>query len=311
MNEFKKPLVSVMIPAYNHERFVEEAILSVINQTYGYENIQLIVVDDCSSDTTPSILSDLESKYQFKLILHQHNMGICSTLNEMISLCEGIYITGFASDDIMVQDRIENQVNIMKKNSDFDILAGDSILIDKHGEILYKYTQNSVYTQIHYSFEDLFLSSKPRFAAGTAMYKNELFTRIGKYNPDFKIEDYYFWLKAAYNGAKIVKLNIPFLYYRVLNNSISSNERLMDEEGSKILSIYKNHPLYNSAKENREFFTLTKLIFKNKREVIQRLKRNPNMIKNKRIIKLLVMLILPKFILKKKFPENYFRNEPI
>lgn len=311
MTESEKPLISVMIPAYNHEDFVEEAILSVINQSYGYDKIQLIVVDDCSSDKTPSILLKLQSEYNFKLILHTKNAGICSTLNEMISLCEGIYITGFASDDIMVQDRIEKQVNIMKENPKIDILAGDQILIDKHSKIIFPYTNKPVSSFTNYSFEDLFLSTKSRFAAGTVMYKSELFKRIGNYDPAYKIEDYYFWLKASYNGATILKYNIPFLYYRVLNNSISSNSKLMDVEGSKILSIYKNHPLYDSAKVNREIFTLSKMIFSNKKEVMIRMLRNRGVFKNKKVAKLLVMLALPNFILKRKFPENYYRHEAI
>jgi len=311
MNEVVKPLVSVMIPAYNHERYVEDAILSVINQTYGYENIQLIVTDDCSRDNTVSILRELESKYKFKLILHSKNSGITTALNEMISLSKGTYITGFASDDIMVLDRIEKQVNLLQENPDIDILTGDSILIDVHGNILFEHKQEPSYSQIIYSFEDLFLSLKPRFAAGSAMYKSEIFERIGTYDPNYKIEDYYYWLKAAYNNAKIVKCNLPFLYYRVLNNSLSSNEELMAQEGNKILSIYKLHPKYNKAIQNREIFTLSKWIFINKFQVLKRILRNPVLLLNRKIIKVLIMLVLPKYILKKRFPENYFRHEAI
>jgi alpha-1,3-rhamnosyltransferase len=109
-----KPRVSVLIPAYNHEKFVEDAILSVVNQSYGFENIELIVTDDCSSDNTVEKLQRLQQQYGFRLILHHKNIGVSSTLNEMILLASSIYITSFASDDVMVPDRIQNQIRFYK-----------------------------------------------------------------------------------------------------------------------------------------------------------------------------------------------------
>lgn len=308
MSDFQKPLVSVLIPAYNHETYVKEAILSVINQTYGYENIQLIVTDDCSSDTTAAILSELASKYNFKLILHTKNIGLPSCLNEMISLSKAKYITICASDDIMFLDRIENQINILKKNPDIDILTGDGILIDEHGNIIYDYSPNPQCSLINYTFDDLFLRLKPGFAAGTVIIRSDLFQRIGAYDPNFTIEDYYFWLKAAYNNAKIVKCNVPFLFYRVHQKSLSSNSKLMDNEKSKILSIYKLHPKYSKARQNHEIIKLLKWIFISKITVIKHLIKNPMLLFNTKIVRLFVMLLLPTFVFKRKFLENYHRH---
>lgn len=311
MIDNEKPLVSVLVPAYNHKDYVIETILSIINQTYGYENIQLIVIDDFSTDKTAVILYELAAKYDFKLIVHKQNLGVCTTLNEMISLSKGEYITACASDDIMILDRIENQINILKNNPDIDILAGDDILIDQHGKTIYTYSKDPYSSLITYSFDDLFLMLKPGFAAGSVIFKSDLFQRIGSYDTNYKVEDYYFWLKAAYHKAKIVKCNLPFLYYRVHDKSFSSNNKLMDQEVSKILAIYNLNPKYSTALQNREFYNMSKWIFYSKITVVLHLIKNPKMFLNKKIIKILAMLILPTFMLKRKFPEIYSRHATI
>lgn len=311
MSKNKKPLVSVLVPAYNHEDYVRYAILSVVNQTYGYKNIQLIVADDCSTDNTRTILLELEQKFKFKLIIHEQNAGLCSTLNELIASSKGEFITSIASDDVMVLDRIENQINIMKRNIHIDILAGNFILIDKNGKTLSNYKQQSQESLTVYSFDDIFLKRKPGFAAGTAIYRRDLFTRIGAYDPYYKIEDYYFWLKAAKYNAKIVKCNINFLEYRILSDSVSSDEEFMDYEISKILAQYEDHPKYQIALQNREILNLTKLIFIDKIKVMRRIFKMPRILLNWRIITILIMLMLPSSINKYKFPENYYRNVSI
>lgn len=304
----KKPLVTVIIPAYNHESYVKEAILSVINQSYGFENIQLIVADDCSRDNTVSIIRELANEYNFRFIEHSKNLGISSTLNEVISISNGEYITSFASDDIMLLDRIENQIKILKENPDIDILAGNSILIDEKGKVISETLHKQDDSLTSYNFDDFFLLKWPGFTAGAIIIKRELYNRIGAYDPSIKVEDYYYWLKASYNGAKIAKCNLPLLYYRVHPKSVSSNESLIDYEVSKILALYKDHPNYSKALQNRAIYNLSKWIFISKINVIKHIIKNLDLLLNVRIIKILIMLVLPTFVLNMKFPENYTRN---
>ena len=71
-----KPLVSVIVPAYNHELYITQTIESIVNQSYGYENIELIVIDDCSKDNTGIILKEMQKKYLFTLIHNEENIGV-------------------------------------------------------------------------------------------------------------------------------------------------------------------------------------------------------------------------------------------
>jgi alpha-1,3-rhamnosyltransferase len=302
----KKPLVSVLIPAYNHGEWLEETINSVVTQTYGFENVQLIVTDDCSNDNSAGILKRLASRYDFRLIVNEKNCGLASSLNEMLNLATGDYITTIASDDIMFPDRIENQVNILIKNPEIDILAGTCVLIDSSGNIISNFKKDHEPLVI-YSFEDLFLRLKPGFPAGSVIIRRELITRIGGYDPEYRIEDYYFWLKAAYNNAKIARCNIPFVYYRIHGKSFSSNIEIMEREKLKILELYNFHPQYNRAIQNHKIISLAQLVFFSRISAIRNIIMNPALFFNRNMIRTLIILVLPGFVLRKKFPEDYFR----
>jgi alpha-1,3-rhamnosyltransferase len=101
------PLVSVIIPSYNHEQYVTKAIKSVFSQTY--KNIELIVIDDGSKDDSVKKILELNELYSFKFIARK-NRGLANTLNQAIKLAKGLYITVLASDDYYLPKRIEHAV---------------------------------------------------------------------------------------------------------------------------------------------------------------------------------------------------------
>ena len=102
------PLVSVIIPSYNHKQYVTKAIKSVFSQTY--KNIELIVIDDGSKDDSVKKILELKELYSFKFIARK-NRGLANTLNQAIKLAKGLYITVLASDDYYLPKRIEHAVN--------------------------------------------------------------------------------------------------------------------------------------------------------------------------------------------------------
>lgn len=108
-------LVSVIIPYYNGKEHIEEAILSVINQTY--KSIEIVVVDDCSSiKEDREFISKLSAKYKFKLFSNNYNRGTSSSIAVGIEQSSGDFISIFSHDDIYVNDKIEKQINFMKEN---------------------------------------------------------------------------------------------------------------------------------------------------------------------------------------------------
>ncbi|HTE30447.1 MAG TPA: glycosyltransferase family A protein, partial [Chryseolinea sp.] len=112
-----KPLVSVICLCYNHERFVREAIESVVLQTYT--PVQIIVADDASVDNSQHVIKELKERYPFlELLLLQHNLGNCKAFNKAYGLVKGKFVIDFSTDDVMLHDRIEKQVAYLENAGD-------------------------------------------------------------------------------------------------------------------------------------------------------------------------------------------------
>ncbi len=130
-------LVSVIIPVYNLEKYVKEAIKSIQNQTY--ENLEIIVIDDGSIDDTYNIVEKLAKEdNRIKLYKNEKNLKIVKTLNRALSLANGEYIARMDGDDISVPDRIEKKVRFLEENKDISLVGCSLISIDRQGHEIKK-----------------------------------------------------------------------------------------------------------------------------------------------------------------------------
>ncbi len=112
-----KPDISVIMSVYNGETYLEEAIESVIKQTF--DNWELVIINDCSTDSTEKILSDFSSRDErIKVHTNEVNLKLPTSLNKAISLCNGKYIARMDADDICLPDRFEKQYKFMEENGD-------------------------------------------------------------------------------------------------------------------------------------------------------------------------------------------------
>ena len=134
------PLVSVCVPAYNHEKYVAESIQSIIDQ--DYKNIELIIINDGSKDKTDEVIKSYEQKCQERFVRFEYrnreNKGLSSTLNEMLDWSKGKYFTGIASDDILLFNKISLLVYELEKLGDsYAVAFGNAKFIDDNSEELY------------------------------------------------------------------------------------------------------------------------------------------------------------------------------
>lgn len=131
------PLITVVIPAYNHEKYVREAIYSILEQTYP--NIELLVVDDGSSDRTWKTIQEMEPACRARLtaisFATQKNQGICATLNSMFKAAGGDYIFYLGSDDIAKPDAIRILYDYMSGDPECALAVGDNMFIDDDGQL--------------------------------------------------------------------------------------------------------------------------------------------------------------------------------
>lgn len=238
-----QPLVSVVIPCYNHEQFVQDCIQSVIDQTY--QNIELIIIDDGSSDGSVAKIEEMvdlcEKRFTHFEFRHRPNKGLSATLNEAIEWCQGKYYSAIASDDEMLHYKIEKQVDYFKQNANCIACFGGYILIDEKDKVISKNKKE----QRSYNFEDILLH-KHDLPAPTQMIVIEKLREIGGYTTNVIIEDWYMWLKLAKKGD-LHYISEHFAKYRSHADNISKKIEVMNNGRMQVLSFYDQEPLYKNA----------------------------------------------------------------
>lgn len=157
--DIDRPLVSVGILTYNHEKYIAEAIESVLKQKVNFK-YEIVIAEDCSTDNTRKIVIEYQKKYPdiIRLILQPHNMGIQKNSNILRRACRGIYRANLEGDDYWaVEDKLQTQVDFLENNPDFIAIGGDFRCIDDNGkpckfpwgDIRYTYCQDTEYTKEH------------------------------------------------------------------------------------------------------------------------------------------------------------------
>lgn len=205
------PLVSAIVPSYNHEKYIEECILSIVNQTY--KNIELIVIDDGSKDNSREILEKLQKKYNFTLIF-QKNQGVSKTMNRAIGeYAHGKYISGSASDDFLMPDKIEKQVAFMEANPEYALVCGKVYVVDGQSEIIKDF---QFFSPVKDPSKDLTFEAimdENRIPTPSIMWRREFWDKCGGYDENTCVEDFDLWLKMSHI-AKIGYMDDYLAYYR-------------------------------------------------------------------------------------------------
>lgn len=241
----ESPLVTVIIASYNHARYIEQSILSVINQTY--DNIELLVIDDGSKDDSPRLLQQLQQQHGFDLKL-QANQGLARTLNQAIARAKGNLIVPFGSDDIMVPHRIATQVAYMQGKPEVGICSANIETIDQDGKVMGAREQrnrNLPFRRL--DFDDLFLDRKPGPMAATLMLRREALEKVGGFHDQIRLEDVYIELSIAHAGYYIDVLGEVLAQYRDHPTNTFKNGRFMIDNVLKTYAIFSDHPSYEQV----------------------------------------------------------------
>ena len=183
------PKVSVVMSVYNEERHVEEAIRSILDQTF--KDFEFIVVDDGSTDKTPQILRSF-SDPRLKII-RQRNMGLTKALNRGISLAEGEYIARMDADDVSLPERLERQVKFLDENPEVGIVGTAYYEIDAEGRILGR----ERFPTRDEDLRKVLIRYNPFFHA-SVMIRRTVFEKVGLYDESFPYaQDYELWFRVA------------------------------------------------------------------------------------------------------------------
>ena len=241
----EQTLVTVIIASYNHGPYIEQSILSVLNQTYPH--IELLVIDDGSSDDSFERIQRLQAQHGFDFRV-QRNKGLTQTLNDAIARAKGELIAPFGSDDIMMPDRIAIQVQYMADKPEVGICAGNIELIDAQGELFPEARQRRDVPFRRLDFEDMFLERKPYPPAPTLLIRREALQKVGGFDPDVRLEDLMIELKVTHAGYFIDGLSVVMARYRKHASNTYKNHRFMIDNILRTYAKFKDHPAYEEVK---------------------------------------------------------------
>jgi glycosyltransferase involved in cell wall biosynthesis len=241
------PLVSVIIPLYNHKNYIKTAIESIVSQSYP--NIEIIVIDDGSTDNSSSVVEEIITKSSKSIkLIKKHNEGITKTLNLGISLSCGEYISLLASDDYLLPDSITSRVDYLDNHTEKLAVFGDAVVVDSNGNEIYSSAIEKNNGRKKYLQIDKLLSSELVFRwcvpGPVFMAKRSLYETIGLYDENILIEDWDFYLRAACeNLLGFIDKSVAAYRIHDFNSSITrSNENKYLESfvksGSKNINNY-------------------------------------------------------------------------
>ncbi len=205
MTQQDLPLVSVICLCYRHEKFVEEALASVLGQTYP--NIEMIIVDDHSPDKSAAVIKKFlqqqeSSRYPIKTVFLTENIGNCRAFNQGFALAEGSYIIDFAADDIMLPHRVEQQVRLLEQlPATYGVVFTEAAYIDDKGQHLYYHYQDRFrrMKQQGIPVGDVYVEVLQQYfiCSPTMMIRKRVLDDLGGYDEKLTYEDFDFWVRSS------------------------------------------------------------------------------------------------------------------
>lgn len=289
-----RPLVSVIMPLYNSEKYISDAINSILKQSL--ENFELLILNDGSSDSGAKVVKNFKDP-RLDIITHAENKGLVSSLNELIKISRGKYIARMDADDISLPDRLKKQTLFLEKHQEFGMVGSLYAKIDSNGLI-----QNVEAVPISNSDIKLGLLVKNCFAHGSIMFRRSV---LAYSNYPYELnyphaEDYALWLRLR-KTTKMANLSEVLYLWRKHDQSVSSNNVSMQLETVKKL-VNNQNKLIRKV-ELSELMRLFKsalsqpgTIYINKKSFPSNLKREYQFILKELAIKLIKANLIKSFV---------------
>ena len=220
-----KELVTVYIVNHNYEQYVRESIESVLRQTY--DNIQLIIIDDGSTDESFKLLDYYENVYDIQVVRNE-NQGLIACCNQALRLAKGAFVVRLDADDFMHENMVELLVAKIVGNPDIVAVVPNYAVIDKHGKVM-RYEERS-------NFEtEVTLYDNPAHGACTLIRKDSLLA-AGGYNEDYLCQDGWdAWLKLIPMGS-VTNVELPLFFYRMHGENLTKDKGRLLHTRSQILA---------------------------------------------------------------------------
>lgn len=225
------PILSILMPVYNVENYIEEAVYSILNQTF--RDFELIILDDCSPDKSLQIVKKIIDP-RIRIYHGEKNVGLANILNVGLKLARGKYIGRMDSDDISDLSRFERQIHYMESHPDVDLCSCAMELFGAKNDI---WIRNSNFEEIKISA--LFFSP---ILHASSVWRRKSFEELEFRQEMVPAEDYDLWTRAIAKGLKLINIPEVLYKYRIhptqITNSVSSVQKLSDVKMNYLHMIF-------------------------------------------------------------------------
>ena len=219
------PKVTVLMSVYNGERFLREAIESILTQTFT--DFEFLIIDDGSTDATAQILSEYAGQdARIRIVTNETNIGLTKSLNKGIDLAKGEYIARMDADDVSLPERLEKQYRFFKNYPEYTVIGTWGEIINEKDEIIGM-------LQPEFTFETILSNTfwGCRLVHPSTFYRKKQIRLIHGYNETLAAtQDYDLWLRIIAQGWKIANLPEILIQYRIHEKSISVSRNVFQEE---------------------------------------------------------------------------------
>lgn len=217
----KTPKISAVMSVYNGMPFLEEAVESILGQTY--KDFEFIIVDDASTDGTSDYLQSLKDK-RVKVITNSKNLGVAKSLNKGLEKSEGDYIARMDADDISTQDRLQRQADFLNSHSEYVLVGSQVQWISEEGKAIDGFDVPQENDEIRKKF---ILRNQIHHA--TVMFRRSAIQKVGAYNTALNgVEDYDLWFRFMKIG-KLLNLKERLVKRRVHPRASTQKNHFMIE----------------------------------------------------------------------------------
>ena len=239
--------ISIAMTTYNGEKYLKEQLDSLYSQTLLPDEI--VVVDDCSTDSTSDILEEYHKSKGLIYIINDTNLGVNKNFEKAIRLCKGEYIAICDQDDIWLTTKIERSINKLReieKNNLPSLVTSEKIDIDKLGEIIYRPKQKG-------DSDEYYISLFNHYMQGCTMFMNRKLLEYILPLPDRKeiMYDVFIGLTASMVGNKY-NIGEPLMYYRRHENNVTG--RIGEKTKIKKSIFEKYFPFYSKGRFNNMYY---------------------------------------------------------
>lgn len=222
------PKVSVLIPSYNHSKYIAQTIQSVLDQTY--KDFEIIIIDDASSDNSLEIIQRFTDS-RIRLYHSETNQGISATLNKLIEEAQGEYLATLASDDAFLPKKLEKQVAFLDGHPDIGAVFSYAEIINEDDKPLTKHSYSKVFNQANRTRHEWlrrFFYQGNCLCAPSVLIRKECHDKVGLYDPRYRqMQDFEFWIRLCMQ-YEIYVMPEELIQYRVRDSGKNASGRTPD-----------------------------------------------------------------------------------